>query len=375
MSTTRRFDTRPVTLMIMVIVLVSLTACDAISGAKNKAEDEEETTPIPVETRLVERGQITAIYSGTAALEVDAEADVSSKVAGEIIELLVEEGDSVTSGQVLARLDGERLRLELERQRANVRRLEQDYRRNVELHDKGLVSAGAFEGMKYELESLRAALRLAQLELGYTEIKAPFDGIIAERYVKRGNTITISQALFKITDLDPLLAYLHVPEKEFNKLKAGQQAVVEADALTGQMYSGEIARISPVVDADTGTFKVTVEVVDAAGDLKPGMFGRVSVIYDTRDNSMLVPRSALVDTDSDAAVFIVEDGVARRRPVIVGYSSGANVEVLDGLSGQEQVVVIGQNTIKDGGKVRVIGAEPPDSRTAVEEPPIIDPAG
>jgi len=361
--------------MIMVIVLVSLTACDAISGAKNKAEDEEETTPIPVETRLVERGQITAIYSGTAALEVDAEADVSSKVAGEIIELLVEEGDSVTSGQVLARLDGERLRLELERQRANVRRLEQDYRRNVELHDKGLVSAGAFEGMKYELESLRAALRLAQLELGYTEIKAPFDGIIAERYVKRGNTITISQALFKITDLDPLLAYLHVPEKEFNKLKAGQQAVVEADALTGQMYSGEIARISPVVDADTGTFKVTVEVVDAAGDLKPGMFGRVSVIYDTRDNSMLVPRSALVDTDSDAAVFIVEDGVARRRPVIVGYSSGANVEVLDGLSGQEQVVVIGQNTIKDGGKVRVIGAEPPDSRTAVEEPPIIDPAG
>ncbi|MBT8135857.1 MAG: efflux RND transporter periplasmic adaptor subunit [Gammaproteobacteria bacterium] len=358
----------------LLAAVTFITACKIGGEGEKTAEEDEEATPIPVETRLVERGEITAVYSGTAALEVDAEADVSAKVAGEIVELLVEEGDQVESGQVLARLDGERLRLEVARQLANVRRLEQDYRRNIELNSKGLVSAGAFEGMKYELESLRAALRLARLELGYTEIKAPFSGVIAERYVKRGNTITVNQPLFKITDLDPLLAYLHVPEKEFNKIKAGQQAAVQIDARPDQLYPARIIRISPVVDAGTGTFKVTVEIDSGDGELKPGMFGRISVVYDTRQNSMLVPRAALVDTDAETAVFVVEDGVARRREVTLGYANGASVEVTDGLSGDEQVVVIGQNSLKDGGKVRVIGAEPPDTRTAVEETPQTDPA-
>ncbi|MBT8130666.1 MAG: efflux RND transporter periplasmic adaptor subunit, partial [Gammaproteobacteria bacterium] len=130
-----------------------------------------------------------------------------------------------------------------------------------------------------------------------------------------------------------------------------------------------------VVDAATGTFKVTVEIDDAAGALKPGMFGRISVVYDQRDNSMLVPRAALVDADSDAAVFVVEDGIAHRRSVTTGYASGSSIEIVDGLSGSEQIVVIGQNTIKDGGKVKVIGAEPPDSRTATDKPPATDPAG
>lgn len=374
MSTSQRIDNRPVILLILLFVLIALSGCEAGFGDKKEEKAKEEATPIPVETRQVQRGQITAVYSGTAALEVDAEANVSAKVTGELIELLVEEGDLVVSGQILARLNGDRLRLELARQRANVRKLEQDYQRNLELNEKGLVSAGAFQGMQFELESLRATLRLAQLELSYTEIRAPFDGVIAERYVKRGNTITVNQSLFKITDLDPLLIYLHVPEKEFSKLKADQKAIVQVDAISNELYQARIARISPVVDPNTGTFKVTVEVEDASGDLKPGMFGRVSVVYDTHDNSMLVPRAALVDTDSDAAVFVVEDGVAHRREVTVGYNSGADVEVLEGLSGDEEIVVIGQNTLKDGGKVRVIASEPPDSRTAIEEPPASDPA-
>ncbi|MBT8131306.1 MAG: efflux RND transporter periplasmic adaptor subunit, partial [Gammaproteobacteria bacterium] len=340
MSTSGRFYSQISILPAMLAMAALMTACDAGSGGKTSdKQDEEEVAPIPVETRLVERGAITAVYSGTAALEVDAEADISAKVAGEIIEIPVEEGDKVVAGQLLARLDGQRFKLEVERQRANVQKVQQDYSRNVELNKKGLVSAGAFEGLRFELESLRAALQLAQLELSYTEIRAPFSGVIAERYIRRGNTISVGTPLFKITDLDPLLAYLHVPEKEFNKLAAGQLAVIEADALRGEQYQGRIARISPVIDSSTGTFKVTVEVSDADGRLKPGMFGRISIVYDTRDNTMLVPRSALVDTDSDAAVFVVEEDVAHRRLVTVGYASGPNVEIVDGLSGDEKIVV------------------------------------
>ncbi len=362
------------TLFSSLLAVALLTGCDALSGAKDKTAAEE-AMPLPVEIAAVRRGDINAVYSGTAALEVEAQAQVKAKVAGEIIELLVEEGDSVTRDQVLARLDGDRLRLEVQRQSASVRQVEQDYQRNLELHEKGLVSAGAFEGMKYELEALRAALRLAQLELSYTQIRAPFDGVVSERHVKRGNTVTVNQNLFTITDLDPLLAYLHAPEKEFNKLRAGQQAAIEVDALPGKLFFGSIARISPVVDPGTGTFKVTVVIGDDSGALKPGMFGRINVIYDRRDDALLVPRSALVDSDTETAVFVVADGVAERRTVRLGYASGAEIEVVEGLQGDERIVVVGQNSLKDGGQVRIIGPEPPDTRTVVEQTLTADPAG
>lgn len=369
-------NTDPWLLSSTLTVLFALSACDAISGAKNDADSDEESAPVPVETRLVRRDDIAAVYTGTAALEVEAQAQVRAKVGGEIVEILAEEGDLVKAGTLLARLDGDRLRLELERQRANVRRLEQEYARNVELHQRGLVSAGAFEGMQYELESLRAALRLAQLELSYTEIRAPFAGVVSARHVKRGNTVTMNQELFTVTDLDPLIAYLHVPEKEFNRLAAGQSAVVVADALPGQSFAATISRISPVIDPATGTFKVTVEVADASQQLKPGMFGRISVVYDRHADALLVPRAAIVDADTESAVFVVTDGVAHRREVRIGYSSGAEVEVLEGLEGHEDVVVVGQNSLRDGGKVRVIGPEPPDSRTVVEQTlPTTDSAG
>lgn len=356
------------------VAALLILGCDAMSGGSDDDKTAQEA-PIPVEVEAVRRDDIAAVYSGTAALEVEAQAEVRAKVGGEIVEILVEEGAAVAAGAVLARVDGERLRLEVERQQANVRRLEQEYKRNLELHERGLVSAGAFEGQTYELEALKAALRLAQLELGYTRIRAPFNGVVSARHVRRGDTVTPNQPVFTVTDLDPLIAYLHVPEKEFNKLAAGQSAVVIADALPGRRYPGQIARISPVVDPATGTFKVTVEVEDDTGKLKPGMFGRVSIVYDRRQQALLVPRAAIVDADTEAAVFVVRDGVAHRRDVRTGYSDGADVEIVDGLSGDEAVVVVGQNSLRDGGKVRVVGPEEPDTRTVVEQTPRSDNSG
>ncbi|NND58738.1 MAG: efflux RND transporter periplasmic adaptor subunit [Gammaproteobacteria bacterium] len=352
----------------LALLTFALVGCDINISGGDDSEDDEESAPIPVEIAAVRRGDINAIYTGTAALEVEAQADVLSKVAGEVTQLLVEEGDSVDKGQVLARLDGDRLRLEVQRQVANVRRLEQDYQRNLELHEKGLVSAGAFEGMKYELEAMRAALRLAQLELSYTDIRAPFAGVVSERHIRQGSTLTQNQRLFTVTDLDPLIAYLHIPEREFDRIRPGQPAAVEADALPGQYYEASVARISPVVDPMTGTFKATVEVADDSGRLKPGMFARVGIVFDRHTNALLVPRAALVDSDTDPALFVVTDGVAERRSVEVGYADGADIEITTGLDGSESIIVVGQHSLKDGGAVAVVQPDAPDTRTVVEQP-------
>lgn len=337
----------------LVISALLLAGCQG-DDAKDAAEDEEEVTLIPVEIATLARGDVFAVYTGTASLETDADALVIAKVSGEVVELLAEEGDRVKEGQVLAQLDGDRLRLEMERSRANLRKLEQEYERNLKLFDRGLVSSGAFEDLKYELDALRAAYRLAQLEYSYTEIRAPIAGVVSERHIRLGNNISVNEPAFRVTAMDPLVAYIHIPEREFRRLEPGQTAQLTLDAIPGQRFPAAVQRISPVVDPATGTFKVTLEIPDPSGTLKPGMFGRFNIVWDRRSDVLLAPRAAILDDDVSEAVFVVVDGKAERRSIRTGYVQGEQVEVIDGLEGDEQIVVIGQAGLRDGASVEVV---------------------
>ena len=324
----------------------------------------DETPPVPVETSVPVRGDVYAMYTGTAPIEAFAEADVIAKVGGEVRELLVEEGDEVSKGQVLARLDGERLRLELNESEAKLRKLQRDFERNVDLQAKGLISDGDFEKIKYEMEALEAAFNLASLELDYTQIRAPIDGVVARRFVKLGNTISEGDALFKVTSLDPLVAYLHVPEREYRNVDPGQTVGIEIDALGGETIVATVSRVSPIVDPQTGTFKITVEIVDEQRRIKPGMFGRIGVIYDVREDALQIPRSAIIEDQGTASVFVVEDGHAVRRQVETGYGNKGMVEIISGLRDGEQVVTVGQAGLKQDSRVNVINRAGDAERTA-----------
>lgn len=341
-----------------VVLVITFVLCACGRGAANEDHRQDESTPlIPVEVQTLRRSDVYAVHSGTATLEAEADAEILAKVGGEVVEILVEEGDRVEVGQVLARLDGERLRLEQRQALANLRKLEQEYERNVELHEKGLVSSGAFEGLKYDLDALRAAYERARLELSYTAIRAPFEGIVTERHIKVGNTIAASEASFHLTDFDPLHGYLHVPEREFSKLAAGQSALVRVDARPETSFEAHIVRISPVVNPATGTFKVTVELDNGDARLNPGMFARINIVYDIHPNALLVPRSALLDDDTAMSVFVVKEGQAQRMPIELGLAQEGDIEIVAGLDDDVRVIVVGQNGLKDGALVQVIGAQ------------------
>jgi membrane fusion protein (multidrug efflux system) len=368
-------------LLTTFLLSLTLAACGQGGPDRNheaNADEEDEAPPIPVETRTVGVGPVYASYSGTAALETDAESQVVAKVIGEVVEILVEEGETVTAGQVLARLDGEKAQLELARAEANLRRLRQEMERNQRLRADNLISVEAYERSLFDFEAQLAARDLAELDLSYTEITAPIDGVIAERMIRLGNTLTTNQVTFKISALDPLLAYMHVPERHFNRLMPGQPALIHADALPESTFEGVIARISPVVDPATGTFKVTVEVRDESRRLKPGMFTRVNIVYDSREAAVLVPRSALMEDEDEDALFIVNDeGVAQRVVVETGYRSAGDVEIVAGLEGGEDLVIIGQAGLRDQASVIVVSRdgvviprpdpEPEDESDAEEE--------
>ena len=331
----------------------------ALAGCSGKANDQPAVAPpAPVEVQSAARGEMLAVYSGTAPIEADGEAVVVAKVGGELRQLLVEEGAYVRKGQVLAKLDGERLRLEAAQTKAQLSKLERDYKRNVELQQRGLVAVSAFENLRYEVDAARAAYDLTALQLSYTDIRAPIDGVVAERFVKAGNTLNPNDKLFRIADLSPLVAHVHVPESELRKLRAGQVASVQVDA-AGGAFQSIIQRISPVVDSNTGTFKVTLELRDPANRLKPGMFARVDIVHERRTNVVRIARSALLEDDGNQRVFVVQAGKAVSRAVTLGLTNGPLVEVLSGVSAGEPVVVVGQGTLKDGSPVRVVTSAPP----------------
>lgn len=336
-------------------------ACVFILGAceqGNKAKDlnEEESPPIPVEVSLPVRGDVYAVYSGTAPIEAFAQADVIAKVPGEVREILVEEGDDVKSGQILARLDGDRLRLELSESQARLRKLQRDFQRNKDLREKGLISEGDFEKIQYELEALQASYNLASLELDYTQIRAPINGVVSERYIKLGNTIEIGAPIFRVTSFEPLVSYMYIPEREYRQIASGQPVKIDIDALAGVELFANVTRVSPIVDPDTGTFKVTIEINDAERRIKPGMFGRMTIVYDKHENALQVPRSAIIEEMGVTSVFVVENGIAIRKTVQTGFSNNGLTEIRNGIADDDRVITVGQIGLKPEAKVTVINA-------------------
>lgn len=336
-----------------LVCIFLLSACQK-GDQVEEGEDEEETPPIPVETTTPIRGDIDAIYTGTAPIEAFSEATVIAKVEGEVRQILVEEGDTVVKNQVLARLDGDRLRLELNESQARLRKLQRDFERNQELTETGLISEGDFEKIKFDLEALQAAYNLANLELDYTQIRAPIDGVVSERFIKIGNTIKAGDPIFHVTSLSPLVAYLHVPEREYRQIAAGQPASIRIDALGGDPILAYVTRVSPIVDPATGTFKITIEIGNEQKRIKPGMFGRMAITYDRHENALQIPRSAIIESATATSVLVEEEGIAIRKAVQTGYSINGMIEITNGLDDGENVITVGQVGLKSDSRVNVI---------------------
>ncbi len=343
-------------LLPIFLLLVSLCACKGGGGeGEAQAKDGKDNKPeaIPVEVASAAHRPIAASYTGTAPLEARGESQVVAKTSGVALNVLVEEGQLVRAGQPLVRLDPDRPRLAVAQTEAQMRKLENNYRRSTQLAKQQMVSANDVDQIKYDLENMRAQHRLATLELSYTTVLAPISGVIASRSIKDGNFVQINTPIFRIVDTSQLEATLNVPERELATLKAGQPAVLAVDAMPGKTFVGKVDRVSPVVDSGSGTFRVVLAFV-GGGVLQPGMFGRIKIDYDQRADALVVPRSALLDDENDPAVFAIRNGKAARVPVKLGYTDGAWAEIRTGLKPGDQVVTAGKVALREGSVVQVI---------------------
>ncbi len=359
-------------------------------------EGEEEEDIVPVQLVTAEAGAISSYLSATANLRALREVEVVSQTEGLLMQLSAEEGDFVREGQVLCRLDDSQLQIrlrsarqklaqaELQQEKARIRgekaavqirntndeleRYEQLYAESLvserevaqlryrldELEHDERVSSHETRELAFRVDELQAEIEQVQLEIDRTLVRAPFSGRITQRHVEKGQTVRQLDQLFRLGSFSTLYADVFLSERDAALVRSGQNVRVALGSDGETAAVGTVARISPVVDQETGTVKVTVQLAGDARDFKPGAFVRVHVETDSRSGNVLIPKRAVLEEDGQSYVFVVREGVATRKQVQLGYQTEGRAEVLQGLAGGEQVVTAGQGALKDGSKVKVV---------------------
>ncbi|MDF2695994.1 MAG: macA 5, partial [Labilithrix sp.] len=191
--------------------------------------------------------------------------------------------------------------------------------------------------------------------LGETQITSPLDGVVAVRRLDPGALVgpTASQTILTVAQTNVLRVFVTVTEREVHLVKVGQKAHVEVDALAGRSVEGAVVRLAPILDPATRTLDAEVQIDNASGDLRPGMFGRGSITVDVHPQAAVIPATALSITNGKRYVFVLAGEKVQRREIETGVDEGTWLEVKKGLSAGEEVVTIGMDAISDGATVRV----------------------
>ncbi len=265
---------------------------------------------VPVETVRVIRSNIGIFLVNNCTLEPEKQVDVVAKTFGTVLNILVEEGDYVKSGIPLAKLDDEETLLALREAKLRKDNAERVYKSSLDNFNENIISKDEFEDKGFQLDIATVELERKQLEYEYTTIESPLDGIVVERNIEEGYYIEKDQMVFKIADFDPILARIYIPEKDINKVVEGQTARVISESLPNIEFKGKVKMVSPVVDPESGTVKVTIEMEGlSGGTLRPGMFASVFTIVDHHQDALLIPKKALILEAETDEVFVVKDFV------------------------------------------------------------------
>jgi RND family efflux transporter MFP subunit len=341
----------------ILLLSTMLGGCGQAEAVKEADKESVKVIPIPVEVGATTIGSISSNYATTAVLEAKEEAFVVARASGIIEQIMVEEGDYVEKGQVLAKLEPQRYKLNLQRAAADLLGLEKELAKINKVYSQKLVSADTYDKITAQYESAKAVLALAELDLKEATIVAPISGYIAQRNAKVGNLTESFQRerMFHIVQIKDLYGIVHLPEKELAMVHKDQKASLTVTALNDKQIVAYVERISPVIDSATGTFKVTLRVPNTQNTLKAGMFTQVSLNYNTRENATLVPRKALMSLDDKINVFVVNsEGIAIKQSIKIGYQEGNLVEVIEGLEVNQQVVITGHQNLKNNALVNVV---------------------
>jgi len=311
---------------------------------------------VAVESMVVEPMQLESTVDAVGTVLANASAMLRAEVPGQVVERHFEEGQHVSKGDRLFSIEATVLQAEANEAKANLEQSDAAYKRAQELVKSQLVSATEFDTARANYNVSVARLRSAESRLSKTVIRAPFDGFIGLRRINVGDYATIGQELVNVVRLDPLRVDFSVPETLLSRIQPGQKISVTVGAFRGEVFEGEVTAIDPQIDVAGHSMAVRARLPNPDLRLRPGLFAQVSVSLAVNPSALMVPEQAIWPIGNDKILYIVTDGVANQRVVTIGDRKPGLVEIVDGLSAGEEIVVAGQMKLFPGAAVRTVPA-------------------
>jgi RND family efflux transporter MFP subunit len=336
-----------------------------------------------VQTGVISTGQISEKISITGPLRAKEQVDISPKIAGRLVSILVDTGHPVAKGAMIAQIEDDEIRQQVERSKAAIAVVEATIaQREAELGNartelerkKQLVDAGLLSRIELDALEMRHRVAMSQLELAraqkrqseaerreldirqsQTRIYSPVTGLVAKRHAHPGAMINPGTPIVTVVSVSPMVIKAKASERDIARVKRGLPVAVTVDSLPGQRFSGRVMRISPLLDAQTRNGLVEIEIPNRDGALKGEMFARVELDLGGARETTLLPRDALVYRGDQPGVYVVESEKAKFIALETGLTQEDKVEVISGLKAGDAVITRGSNLLKDGDRVRVMG--------------------
>ncbi len=303
---------------------------------------------VPVEVAVARTDTVVDAILATGQIEAINSIELRPEVDGRLVDILVREGAVVAKGTPLFKVDDAELKAQVARLEAERDLAEQALRRTRELLEQNASSEADLEQAEASARSSRAQLELQQLRLERTVVRAPFAGVVGERFASVGDYVNNSTPLVTLQTVDPQRAVFQVPERYAQRLSVGQPVSFRVAALPDTEFSGVVDFVDPVVQLPARTITVKAQVPNRDRTLKAGMFIEARLATDVRPNAVVVPEDAILPLQGATFVWLIEDGKAARRQVELGVRMPGFVEITSGLSAGVQVVVGGLERLSDG---------------------------
>lgn len=340
------------------VALVVLIHPVPVLGQQKSAEP----PPMPVKVAPVTRETLNVEVTAVGTLRADETVVIRPEIAGRVAVLHFKEGQAVQQGEPLVTLDQDEYRAQLASSAAQLALEESSFRRLQDLDRKNLTSQQNLDEARAKLDAARAQQELNRVRLDKTVIRAPFDGTIGLRQVSPGAYVKPGDDIANLEGLGSMKLDFRAPETYLARLAVGQTLAVRVDAYPDQRFEGAIYAIEPGVDEETRTVLLRARLPNKGNKLRPGLFARVNLVLERRENALVAPEQAIVPVGQKTFVYRVVDGKAVMTPVKLGLRRPGQVEILEGVNAGDQVITDGQLKIRDGATVSVL--PPPGSQPA-----------
>ena len=321
-----------------------------------------------VQIERVKKQTINAFLVLNGVVEPEKKVEVYSRLSAYVKSIVKEEGDIVRRNDILAYLDDSEIkigyqqaRIQLSQADISLKDEKENHERNLALKKDDLISEKDFQTSelnykkaKLEYENKLEEFRNLELQMNYTKIESPVEGYVTERMIEVGDKVNNNQQVYTVEDFSPLLIKVYVPTSDIINIQKGMDSEVSSDILKGVKFNGKIKLINPRIDVQSGTVKVTVEVFDESGKLKPGMFVEVKIVISNKTDALVVPKKSIVYKKNKTFVFIFDKMQVFQREIKTGISEGDNIEIIEGLEQGDTIVTVGVETLKDKMRVKVI---------------------